>query len=456
MCAADDAAPARVAVAARRLVRCGDGDAMLGAGVTPVIRDNVEQGVLGRGLAYIKVGSGAPVVVAAGLLPDHRPLRGLERRIQLRELRPLAAASDRLVGEPSSGGWTRTRAWRTSRDDYADALRRSFDGPVDVIGISTGGSVALQLAADHPEVIRRLVVAASGSRLGARGRQEQRDLADRVRAGRPRAAAAEAIGTAGATPVSRAVLGAAGWLMGARCGRSTSRTTSLVTIEAEDRFDLTGRLGEIRVPVLVVGGTRDRGYDDGRGVHPDRRSHPGRRRLILYPGKGHLVFWPGKQMPRDALAFLAEDTSQPAAGRPRATPPGERQPRGRRVSPVLAAAAARAHCPGHGRWIAARGRRARCAVGPGSEAGATVPVAETWSDLTASASVVIAGSPLGYVRMRPCVRATCRAVRVNERSDAGAQRALVRLSIGSTWSAAPRGVARSRDRATLDPATSTV
>lgn len=78
------------------------------------------------------------------------------------------------------------------------------------------------------------------------------------------------------------------------------------------------------------------------------------------------------------------------------------------MSPVLAAAAARAHCPGHGRAPADGLRRvagARCAVGPGSEAGATVPVAETWNDLTASASVVIAGAPLGYVHTRRAGRA---------------------------------------------------
>lgn len=300
---------------------------MLGAEVTLVIRDNVEQGVLGRGLAYIKVGSGAPVVVAAGLLPDHRPLRGLERRIQLRELRPLAA--HRTVW------WVNRRrgldphaSMADIADDYADALRRSFDGPVDVIGISTGGSVALQLAADHPEVIRRLVVVASGSRLGARGRQEQRDLADRVRARKPRAAAAEAIGTAGVTPVSRAVLGAAGWLMGSALWAVDEPDDVLVTIEAEDRFDLTGRLGEIRVPVLVVGGTRDRAYDDGRAFTQTADRIPGAR-LILYPGKGHLGVLAGKQMPRDALAFLAEDMSRPAGGssprhlRPESGSPGD-------------------------------------------------------------------------------------------------------------------------------------
>ena len=201
-------------------------------------------------------------------------------------------------------------------DDYADALRRTFDGPVDVIGISTGGSVALQLAADHPEVIRRLVVAASGSRLGARGRQEQLDLADRVRARKPRAAAAGAIGTTGANMLSRAVLTAAGWIMGSALFAVDEPDDVLVTIEAEDQFDLTGRLGEIRVPVLVVGGTRDRAYDSGAAFTQTADGIPGAR-LILYQGKGHLGVLAGRQMPRDALAFLDAPASRPTGLSPR-------------------------------------------------------------------------------------------------------------------------------------------
>ena len=288
---------------------------MLRVEVAPMTRDDVAQGVLGRGLAYMKLGSGVPVVVAAGLVADHRPLRGIERRLQLRQLRPLAAK--RTVW------WVNRRrgldphaSMADIADDYADALRRTFDGPVDVIGISTGGSVALQLAADHPEVIRRLVVAASGSRLGARGRQEQLDLADRVRARKPRAAAAGAIGTTGANMLSRAVLTAAGWIMGSALFAVDEPDDVLVTIEAEDLFDLTGRLGEIRVPVLVVGGTRDRAYDSGAAFTQTADGIPGAR-LILYQGKGHLGVLAGRQMPRDALAFLDAPASRPTGLSPR-------------------------------------------------------------------------------------------------------------------------------------------
>ena len=34
--------------------------------------------------------------------------------------------------------------------DAATTIRQEFVGPVDVIGVSTGGSIAQHLAADHP------------------------------------------------------------------------------------------------------------------------------------------------------------------------------------------------------------------------------------------------------------------------------------------------------------------
>lgn len=51
-------------------------------------------------------------------------------------------------------------------EQHADALEDEFSGPVDVLGMSSGGSVALQLAADRPDAVGRLVIAGAGYRLG--------------------------------------------------------------------------------------------------------------------------------------------------------------------------------------------------------------------------------------------------------------------------------------------------
>ena len=42
--------------------------------------------------------------------------------------------------------------------EHAAALRENFDRPVDLYGVSTGGSIAQQLAAEHPHLVRRLLL----------------------------------------------------------------------------------------------------------------------------------------------------------------------------------------------------------------------------------------------------------------------------------------------------------
>ena len=42
--------------------------------------------------------------------------------------------------------------------DYTAMIETELVPPIDVIGVSTGGTVALQLAADGPDLLRRLVI----------------------------------------------------------------------------------------------------------------------------------------------------------------------------------------------------------------------------------------------------------------------------------------------------------
>jgi pimeloyl-ACP methyl ester carboxylesterase len=76
---------------------------------------------------------------------------------------------------------------RDMADDYASWIEGRFERPVDVIGFSTGGEVAQYLAADHGELVRRLVLSDTGCRLGRTPRRCYKPPATRPRtAGRPR------------------------------------------------------------------------------------------------------------------------------------------------------------------------------------------------------------------------------------------------------------------------------
>ena len=193
--------------------------------------------------------------------------------------------------------------------DYTGVLARQLAGPSTCWVCPPGGSVALQLAADHPDLVRRLVILCSGCRLGPRGRAAQRQVAALLREGRSRRAGAVMMSMLGATSASQRVLAGLGWLLGsAVAGRGDP--DMLATIDAEDAFDLTGRLGSITAPALVIGGDHDAFYGTSVFQQTAALLPPGR--LVLYPGKGHAGTVASRRLLQDVLTFLQAAPGSPA------------------------------------------------------------------------------------------------------------------------------------------------
>jgi pimeloyl-ACP methyl ester carboxylesterase len=173
-------------------------------------------------------------------------------------------------------------------EEHADAIRSLGAGPVDVAGISTGGSIAQQLAADHPDVVERLVLLCTACRLGAEGRALQRRVAARIRRGAHRQALA--VMMLGIVPRARGQLAAAGlaWLAGPRLLAGDDRLADMATtIEAEDAFDLARCRSPIRAPTLILAGSEDRWYSPELFAETARLI-PGSR-LRVFEGRGHVT-----------------------------------------------------------------------------------------------------------------------------------------------------------------------
>lgn len=238
------------------------------------------------GMPCLRAGSGPPLVMLPGLRSSYQEPRGMDRRFQARQMRPYAQA--RTVWWVA-GGRPGLPVGTTMTDlaaGCAQVLREQLPLPVDVLANSTGGSIALQMAADHPDVVRRLVLVSAGYRLGPRGRQAQRDVARQLRAGRPRAAAAEMMGMIGARPAAQWAFGVLGWLLEPLLlGRHDP--DMLTTIDAEDRFDLFDRLEQITAPTLVVAGDHDAFYSVD--IFSETAELLPHGKLVLLPGKGHLA-----------------------------------------------------------------------------------------------------------------------------------------------------------------------
>jgi pimeloyl-ACP methyl ester carboxylesterase len=137
----------------------------------------VREGHTEGGLPFLSFGEGPPLVVFPGLGMTNANPSGIQRWVEMRLLAPPARAFtvrrlSRRVGVASG------TTMEDLANDYAGVLDEEFGEPVDVLGMSTGSSIALQLAAARPELVSRLVVVGSACRLSEHGRRFQRRAAE--------------------------------------------------------------------------------------------------------------------------------------------------------------------------------------------------------------------------------------------------------------------------------------
>ena len=170
------------------------------------------------------------------------------------------------------------------------------------------GSIAQQFAIDHPQLVRRLVLAATAFRLSPHGREVQRRFAALIKDGRPRRVYAALGPTLAATAAGGRAFAALMWLFGAS-QRVDNPSDMLVTVAAEDVFDASSQLHRISAPTLLVGGGRDRYYSPE--LFRDTAERIPNARLCLYQDKGHAGVLTHKPAIRDIVAFLRAD-DQPA------------------------------------------------------------------------------------------------------------------------------------------------
>lgn len=254
-------------------------------------------------LPALVVGAGEPLLFLGGLSADAGPPRPSMRGAILRQVAPFAEHR-RVWFVNRRSGLPRGMTMAALAREHAEAIRAASAGPVDVVGLSTGGSIAQQLAADHPETVRRLVLGSTACRLGPHGREMQRRVAARVRRGAYRRALA--LLAAELVPPGRGQLaaGLAGALVGPRLFPDRGGLDDMATtIEAEDRFDLARCSAAIRAPTLIVAGEEDRFYSPELFAETAALIPGGR--LVLLPGKGHTTALADPRTVPEALRFLA-------------------------------------------------------------------------------------------------------------------------------------------------------
>ena len=256
-------------------------------------------GYSGNGLPYACMGNGARnLVVFDGLDFRHKPPSGIMLRMTYGYLRGLAN-DYRIYIVSRRPSLPPGHSLQDMSDYYAVMIKNDLGGAVDVIGVSTGGGIAQYFAIDHPDLVRRLVLAMTGCRLSGEGKELQTRVAELARKGKRRAAYT-LMGTAIIRKgIARHLFKWFMWIM-APLLIPGDPSDGIVEIEADDRYDLSDQLDRIKADTLVIGGEEDFFYDirETAGKIPNAR-------LVLYPHLGHnAMFVRSRQFGEEIRSFL--------------------------------------------------------------------------------------------------------------------------------------------------------
>jgi pimeloyl-ACP methyl ester carboxylesterase len=194
-------------------------------------------------------------------------------------------------------------------DDYAQMIKKEFGKPVDIMGTSTGGSIVQHFAADHPELVRKLIIHSSAYTLSETSKKAQMKARNLASEHKWREAYAALFGPMFSKKEREGIFAKIQivlitfiieMILALLNGVPKDPTDFIVTVEAEDKHNFKNRLREIKAKTLIVAGDQDPYYsiklfqETADGI-PDAE-------LILYEGIGHPAG--GNQFRKDIKNFL--------------------------------------------------------------------------------------------------------------------------------------------------------
>lgn len=250
--------------------------------------------VNGARLAYVDQGQGPPLVLVHGSIADHRSW-DRQRELLARQFRVIAYSQRYFGADVWQPGWPKIGVPSQS-EDLAAFVRGLNTGPVHLVGWSSGGTVVLNVALRHPELVKSAFVYEPPlTSVVPEGTERQVVADDRAAAFGP---AVDALKRGDQDQALRLVLDAVDGRGGtlerwppavSAVARDNARTLPLEFFDSEPTPAIgCGQLGAMKPPVAVARGELTR-VSYRLMADAVAACIPGSRRVVV-PGARHL--WP--------------------------------------------------------------------------------------------------------------------------------------------------------------------
>ncbi len=261
-------------------------------------------GTFANGMEYLRWDGGPRTALFVMGGPGSAIPSPRERSMMVGSLRPYL--------EDGFTAWTATRrrgmpegySVADMAADYAQVIETEIGGRVDVlVGEELGGMIALQLAADRPELVGLVAGVRTAWQVSEWGRDADGRFGEALSAGRFAEAGAAVLEEFVPEPSWARVRRAVGPLVGRwLASRAYDLADVLVETRAEQTYDGRSALPRITVPTLLIGGGRDRIFTPG--LVAETASLIPRVTVVEYPKAIGLQTVSSSQVPRDVLEFV--------------------------------------------------------------------------------------------------------------------------------------------------------
>ena len=264
---------------------------------------NIETGYFEDGLPYARIGDKPNILVNIEALSfKHEPPSGFMLEQFVKSFRPFT--EDYVVYQIGrKQNVPEDYKFSDMANDYANLIRKEFQEPADIMGVSTGGQIAQYLAADHPDIVRKLIIISAAYQVSEKGANIEEKAAEYFKQGKYGKSLATILDLLFTSKVNRSIAKFFTRLLGKRfIGKIEFPNDFLTEVRGDIEMNFKERLKDIKAPTLVLSGDLDIEYT--ADLVSETAERIPNSKLILYEGYGHNLAAKWKLIQKDILEFL--------------------------------------------------------------------------------------------------------------------------------------------------------